>query len=210
TGEGLPVARITVDRRVGLMPLTVTFDGVESTGGKGNIIEYDWDFGDGKIAIGTRVTHTFEPESTDEFTVTLFVWNDQGEVGADQVEIVVIVPAGQTGDEEPVAEVTASEPDMIFESEDRPSIPSLFRVEFDPRGSYADAGHQIDYYVWDFGDETVQVEESGLEVTHIYELRAIAHTYVARLTVYDDQGLEGIATINVSLVDDFGVDEDED
>ncbi|MGB2983589.1 MAG: PKD domain-containing protein, partial [Candidatus Bipolaricaulia bacterium] len=42
TGEGLPVARITVDRRVGLMPLTVTFDGVESTGGKGNIIEYDW------------------------------------------------------------------------------------------------------------------------------------------------------------------------
>lgn len=210
TGEGLPVALITTDKLVGLIPLTVAFDAVGSIGGAGNIIEYDWDFGDGDIAIGSRVTHTFEPEETDEFTVTLLVWNSQGAVGTAQVEIVAIVPAGQTGDDEPEASITVSDPNMILESQGRPDIPSLFEVDFDPRGSSADAGHQIEYYVWDFGDGKFLVMDNGLEVTHIYELRSLTHTYVARLTVYDEQGLEGTATVNITLTDAFGVDEEEE
>jgi len=202
-GEGLPVARITTDKLVGLLPVTVSFDAVGSTGGAGNIIEYDWDFGDGDTAIGSRVTHTFEAERTEEFTVTLFVWNNEGAVGTAQVEVIVIVPGDNTGDDEPEAAITVSDPNMILESDDRPGIPSLFEVDFDPRGSSADAGHQIEYYVWDFGDDEFLVLDSDLEVTHIYELRSLTRTFVIHLTVYDDQGLEGTATVNVTVTDEI-------
>jgi len=210
TGEGLPVARFTADRRIGLIPLTVTFDASDSTGGAGNIIEYDWDFGDGSQTTGTPVTHTFEPAATEEFTVTLYVWNDAGQLDTEQVEIIAIVPGDVTGDDEPVAELVASDPNMIYESDERPNIPSLFEVTFDPRGSAADAGHEIEYFLWEFGDGEFGVEESDLEVTHIYELRTLSQTYVVRLTVFDDQGLEGTVTVNVTLTDEFGEDEEED
>jgi len=211
-GDGLPVARFTSNRLIGLIPFTVTFDASGSTGGDGDIIEFDWDFGDGEQGVGNPITHTYEPENTDEFTVTLFVWNDQGQVDAEQMVVIAIVPANNTGDEEPTAELVASDPNMIHESEERPTIPSLFEVDLDPRGSFADAGHEIEYYLWDFGDGDYQIEESDLEVTHVYELRAETTTFVVTLTVFDDQGLEGIATVNVTLNDPFGpgdIDDDD-
>ncbi len=208
-GEGVPVARFTRDRIIGLIPLTVTFDASDSTGGEGDIIEYDWDFGDGTTAIGNPVTHTFEPERTKEFTVTLTVWTDQGVFDWGQELVIAIVPADETGDEEPTAELVVDGPEMIYESDERPNIPSLFEVTFDPRGSYADAGHEIEYYLWEFGDGAFAVEQSDLEMTHIYELRTLTRTYVARLTVFDDQGLEGAATMNITLTDPFGEDEED-
>jgi len=102
------------------------------------------------------------------------------------------------------AEFVVSDPLMIFESENRPNTPSLFQVSFDPRGSFADAGHQIEYYLWEFGDGSFHIEESDLEVTHIYELAAMTKTVVARLTVFDDQGLEGTKTANITLTDPAG------
>ena len=206
-GTGAPVARITVDRLVGLTPLTVTFDGTGSTGGASSIIEHDWNFGDDDIAIGSTVTHKFEPEETTEYTVTLFVWTASGSLSTTQIKIIVIVPEGVTGDEKPVAEFDVEEPDRIYFSEAKPNTPSLFEVVFDPRGSYADAGHQIEYYVWELGDGTSVVEETDVLVTHVYKLRSLTHTYIARLTVYDDQGLEGSATGNVTLSDVGAEDE---
>ena len=182
----------------------VTFDASDSTGGAGSIVAYDWDFGDGGTATGTPVTHTFEPERTDEFTVTLFVWNSEGQFDTEQIQVIAIVPGDVTGDDEPVAEFVVSDPLMIFESENRPNTPSLFQVSFDPRGSFADAGHQIEYYLWEFGDGSFHIEESDLEVTHIYELAAMTKTVVARLTVFDDQGLEGTKTANITLTDPAG------
>jgi PKD repeat protein len=203
-GEGDPVPWITASKLIGLAGLKVTFDAAGSTGGAGNIIEYDWDFGDGTTAVGARVTHEFDPEETEQFTVTLFVWNDRGAMGLRQIEIIAIVPEGDTGDEEPTAELTVSDPEMIYESEGRPDVPSLFRVSFDPRGSTADAGHQIEYYLWEYGDGEFEVKESDLEVIHIYELPSETRTYIARLTVYDDQGLEDETSVNITLTDPFG------
>jgi len=209
-GEGLPVARFTRDKIIGLIPLTVTFNASDSTGGEGDIIAYDWDFGDGAIASGNPVTHTFEPERTEEFTVTLTVWTDEGVFDWGQEVVIVIVPADETGDEEPTAEIFFEDPEMIYESDERPNIPSLFEVTFDPGGSYADAGHEIEYYLWEFGDGEIHIEESDLTVTHIYELRTLTRTYATRLTVYDDQGLEGTETVNVTLTDEYGEDEEEE
>jgi len=203
-GTGLPVARFAVDAFIGVAPVAVTFDAADSTAGTGTIVAYDWDFGDEQDASGVEVTHTFNPEDeeTEEYTVTLFVWNSAGQVDTEQKVIIAIVPENDTGDEGPEAEVALTGPDVIYESEDRPDVPSLFEASFDPRGSSSSAGHTIEYFAWDFGDGEFQVETSDLEVTHIYELRTATHTYVARLTIYDDQGEEDSASVNVTLTDD--------
>ena len=203
-GTGSPTARFTVDKFIGVDPVTIAFDGSSSFAGSGSVSAYNWDFGDGTQATGATATHTYDPdpEQTTEYVVTLFVWNSNDQLDVAQRTIYVIVPDNDTGDEEPEADIFVTGPELIFESENRPSIPSLFEVYLDPRGSFADAGHDIEYYAWDFGDGDVQVETSDLEVRHVYELQSPTRTFVASLTVFDDQGLEHTAVVNITLVDD--------
>lgn len=201
-GSGQPTARFTADPFIGFGPLRVEFDGSASTPGDGTILAYNWDFGDDQRETGAQQTYTFTPEQTTEFTVTLFVWNSQNQVDTAQHKVIVIVPVNDTGDDPPIAELTVSDPNQIYESQDRPSIPSLFEVAFDPRGSSADPGHEIEYFAWDFGDGNTEVETSDLEVTHIYALSGPSHTYVASLTVFDDQGEEDTVVVNITLTDE--------
>ena len=200
-GEGVPTARFESDAFIGIAPLTVTFDASASTSGGGTIAAYNWDFGDGGTTTGIEPTHTFipDPDRTTTYTVTLFVWNTNDEVDTEQLEIVVIVPDNDLGDEKPEAAVDVSDPVAIYASDNPASIPSILEVSFDPRGSFADAGHGIEYYAWDFGDGDTQVETSDLEVTHFFELSAPARTFVVKLTVFDDQGYEDTVAVNVTL-----------
>ena len=202
TGDGVPTARFTGDKFIGVYPLTVNFDASGSTPGSGTIIAYNWDFGNDGTATGANVSHTFnpDPEVTTTYKATLFVWNSDGQVDTAQLEIIVIVPEVDD-DDAPVADIFLTGPAIIFESENKPSIPSLFEVKLDPRGSYADAGHSIEYYAWDFGDGATQVETSDLEVTHIYKLASPSRTVAARLTVFDDAGLEHTAVVNITLTE---------
>ena len=198
-GAGMPVARIVVDRFIGPTPATVNFDGTGSTPGSGTIIQYRWDFGDGATATGSTVQHTYKPGETEEFLATLFVWNSDNDLDTEQVRIIVIVPDATTDGEDPVADLSMSDPLLLYESPNPAQVPTLYEVTFDPRGSYADGGHSIEYYAWDFGDGKTFVETSDLEVTHVYELVSPSRTYVVRLYVYDDQGLEGLRTVNLTL-----------
>ena len=198
-GTGAPVARITVDRIIGRTPLAVTFSASDSEPGSGSITQVRWDFGDGTEATGYNAFHTYTPDATQVFTVTLFVANTEGLLDVEQVGIVVIVPEGVTGDEEPVAAVDMSTPLLLYDSPTPASTPTLYEVTFDPRGSYADAGHSVDYFAWDFGDGKTRVETSDLEVVHVYELSSPSRTFVVRLYVYDDQGLQGTAIVNLTL-----------
>lgn len=207
-GDGVPTANFTSSKFIGVDPLTVTFDATGSLAGSGTIVAYNWNFGDGGTATGFNPTHTFipDPEVTTTFNVTLFVWNSNGQLDTAQQEIIVIVPEVDD-DDAPEADIFVTGPDVIYDSDNPTNIPSLFEVKFDPRGSSADAGHSIDYYAWDFGDGETRVETSDLEVTHIYELSAPSRTYVARLTVFDDAGLEDTAIVNITLTQ---VDDEED
>ncbi len=210
-GTGAPTARIMANHFIGVDPLTVTFDASTSTSGSGSIAAYNWNFADGNTATGAVVTHTFspeDPEQTTTYPVTVFVWNTEDLVDTAQLEIVVIVPDEDGGGDDPEAEVFVDDPDLIFESDNRPTIPSLFEVTFDPRGSSADAGHRLEYFAWDFGDGTTQVETSNLQVTHIYELAAPTRTYIARLTIFDDHGLEDTVSVNITLIQDEEEDEE--
>ena len=99
TGTGLPTARFTADKFIGVSPLTVTFDATASTPGAGTIDAYNWDFVDGTQETGVKVTHTFtpDPEVTTTYPVTLFVCNSNDQVDAEQLDIIVIKPADDLG-----------------------------------------------------------------------------------------------------------------
>ncbi len=199
-GTGEPIARIVVDRIAGTAPLTIEFDGSTSGPGADAIAAYNWEFGDGETASGAQVSHTYRPDATQEYTATLFVWTGEGAVDAAEVRIVAIVPADLTGEEAPHAAIDMSDPLVLYDSPTPTTVPTLYEVTFDPRGSYADAGHAIDYYIWDFGDGSDwQIETSDLEVTHVYQLSVPSRTFVVRLLVYDDQGLEDIGLLNLTL-----------
>ena len=202
TGTDLPTARFTATKFIGVSPLTITFDATASTAGSGTIAAYNWNFADGTQTTGVQVTHTFipDPEETTTYPATLFVWNSNDQVDAEQLDIIVIVPENDDpGTENPVADIFVNGPDMLYESDDRPNVASLFEVELDPSGSYADAGHSIDYYAWDFGDGDRQVETSNLKVTHVYALTSATRTFTAKLTVFDDLGLEHTDIANITV-----------
>jgi PKD repeat protein len=199
-GTGSPIARITADKIIGRTPLLVTFSAADSEAGSGTITQIRWDFGDDSPGtIGFTAFHTYQPDATRTYTATAFVGNTEDLISAAQIDITVIVPAGVTGDEEPTAAFDRSDPLLLYDSPDPAGTPTLYEVTFDPRGSYADAGHSIEYYAWDFGDGTWRVETSDMSVTHVYELAVPSHTYVVRLYVYDDQGLEGLLSTNLTL-----------
>ena len=64
-----------------------TFDGTESWDADGQILSYDWDFGDGASDTGATTTHTFTGPGT--YTVTLTVLDDGGAPGSSSTEVSV-------------------------------------------------------------------------------------------------------------------------
>jgi PKD repeat protein len=88
-GEGAPVASFTATPLSGDAPLTVLFDAASSFD-DGEIVAYNWDFGDGTPGSGASITHIFaEPGS---YTVTLIVTDDSGQTGSDVQTITVRDP----------------------------------------------------------------------------------------------------------------------
>ncbi|GAB4444988.1 MAG: hypothetical protein Kow0031_27450 [Anaerolineae bacterium] len=65
-----------------------TFDGRASTPGNGgNIVRYDWDFGDGSKASGPTANYTYQNAGT--FNVTLFVTDAAGQSGSSAINVNV-------------------------------------------------------------------------------------------------------------------------
>ncbi len=74
----IPSALFSVDHLDGRSPLTVMFDGALSNDPDGEIVAYEWDFGDGTYASEAQVTHTFSTDTDCNFKVRLTVTDDQG------------------------------------------------------------------------------------------------------------------------------------
>ncbi len=86
--NNFPLADFITDKVTGLAPLEVSFDASNSSDPKGNPLTYNWDFGDGNIANGQKVTHTFD--TIGEYTVTLTVDNGQGGTDTKTITIKVV------------------------------------------------------------------------------------------------------------------------
>lgn len=67
-----PVARISAHRASA--GNAVVFDGSTSTDADGQVVRYQWLFGDGTTGSGSPVTHTYPQPAS--FTVTLVVWDN--------------------------------------------------------------------------------------------------------------------------------------
>ena len=80
-----PIAYADPDLTSGIAPFTVTFDGSGSYDPDGEIVSYDWDFGDGTTDMGERVSYTFM--DTGVYTVILTVADNQGATDSDTIRI---------------------------------------------------------------------------------------------------------------------------
>ena len=154
----------------------IQFDGSASTD-DGEITAFNWDLGDGEVGEGEQVTHAYAEAG--EYTVTLTVTDDQDETDTVTVKVTVteveIIPptAVIAGDAELTAKVGET-------------------IEFDGSGSTDEDG-TIESYNWDFGDGSSDTEA---QTSHVYEGGG---EFVVTLTVTDDKGDTGTATVKVTV-----------
>ncbi len=151
----------------------VQFDGSQSCGGPLNIAglcpssspsiaSYSWDFGDGSVASGPVVAHTFLLQQS--YSVTLTVTNSLG-VAASAVQAVA-VGAGVL----PTGDFTFS-PTPVNVGE---------TVNFNAEGIRPGPGRTIVQFSWNFGDGGTA---SGFQVSHVF---ATSGTFTVTLSVRDD------------------------
>ncbi|MGA1824197.1 MAG: PKD domain-containing protein [bacterium] len=86
-GNIRPVALLSADPVIGPAPLSLLFDGTGSYDTDGEVISYEWNFGDGTWATGASITHVYEIQGT--YTATLTVTDNRN--GTDQASVVIEV-----------------------------------------------------------------------------------------------------------------------
>jgi PKD repeat protein/Ca2+-binding EF-hand superfamily protein len=173
---------------------TVSFAGTFTDAGAGDTHTVLWDFGDGTTATDS-LTPTHGYADNGDYTVTLMVTDDDGGVGSDTLTVTV----------------NNAIPTVSIDSVDQPNpgyiLAGVHTVTF--TGGLVDPGW-LDTHtaVWDFGDgvgqaaalteEHEQPDATGTcAVSHAY---AVPGTYTATLTVVDDDGGVGTATLIVTVV----------
>lgn len=167
----------------GSFPFPVSFNAENSRDVDGQIVAYDWDFGDGTEKMsGQRVEHTFTRAGT--FTTTLIVTDNDGQKSQAAAMVVkVTAPTLQA----PVVQIITN-----------PSTPSgnvPFTIAFDASGSHSANGNII-AYEWDFGDGTKVI--GNAKISHTYNSPGV---YSLTLTVRDvaNQTSEQILPIAVRV-----------
>jgi cyclophilin family peptidyl-prolyl cis-trans isomerase/PKD repeat protein len=161
----VPTATFTVadvlDSVGAQVPLTKTFDATGSRDPDGTIVSYSWEFGDGELAVGKTLEHTYDVGG--RYVVRLTAIDDRGGKGSVTKTVFVNML--------PVPRFTATvDPG------------DAMRYTFDASAS-SDADGPIRQYSWDFADGTAT--ETGQVVSHKY---AVPDTYSVTLTVVDDVG----------------------
>lgn len=89
-----PVASFTASRTSGEAPLEISFNAFNSHDPDGNIISYEWNFGDGNTGSGETASHTYSTQGV--YTATLTVTDDDGASDQDTAAITVEEPTGET------------------------------------------------------------------------------------------------------------------
>jgi PKD repeat protein len=159
----------------------VTFAATGSYDTDGELVAYDWDFGDGQTAPGVTVQHRYATGG--DFVARLTVTDNAGAIDSITQAISVIDSTGNTA------------PTAVYAVEC-----SDLTCTFDGAASF-DADGTIAAYAWDFGDGT---RTGGQSVVHSF---ATAGTYAATLTVTDNGGAADTTTreVNVSSLDSSGI-----
>jgi PKD repeat protein len=141
-----------------------------------DIVEWDWDFGDGSTASGSIVQHAYDDSGS--FTVTLTVTDGFG-LSASRPKTIN------------VAQGTEPEADFVFS----PTTPTPGdTVFFNASTSTPAPGRSIVSYIWNFGTSTGTA--SGKIVTKVFTAPG---TYTVTLTVRDDAGVTATTSKEVTV-----------
>lgn len=143
----------------------------DSTDEDGEIIAWQWDFGDGTYAIIPDPTHAYSNDGTYDVTLTVIDNNGSKNSTTKQVNVVNLPPVADAGPDQIVNETS---------------------VTFDGSESYDPDGTIISY-IWYFGDGK---SKAGVTVTHNYSEDGI---YTAKLNVTDDDGAYDEDTCQVTV-----------
>ncbi|MCB0225904.1 MAG: PKD domain-containing protein, partial [Anaerolineae bacterium] len=154
----------------------VKFDGSRSRRGDYPIVDYEWEFGDGREAEGKQVSHTYTEAGT--YRVRLAVRDSAGLRDRTSVEIEI--------NEEPQPETP---PIAVIDAPAAAQVDQT--VTFD--ASRSQAANPIASYLWTFGDGT---GSTGVNVQHIYRAAGL---YNVNLTLVDDTGLRGSTNVTIRI-----------
>ncbi len=160
-----PVASGTISTLNAQVGETITFDASTSSDPDGQIVTYNWNFGDGNSSALTVATHSYASPGT--FDVVLTVTDDDGASSQASGQVSIT----QADNQPPVASANVS-PNPATAGE---------TVTFDGSGS-SDPDGQIVTYNWNFGDGNTSNQQVA---NHAY---ASTGTFNYSLTVTDDRG----------------------
>jgi len=170
-----PIAKYRANPPSGPIPLAVSFDGSLSSDPDGEVVDWDWVFGDGGKGSGAAVAHTYTKEGN--FSCQLTVTDDSGLTDTTQSLIAVTGP-----NKPPIASFvvtpTTGDPNTTFVFNGTSSS--------DPDGT-------IVSYTWDFGDSK---QATGSTASHQY---SSSGTYLATLTVVDNKGSSDMESEQVKV-----------
>jgi len=171
-----PVGSFTFDPASPEVDETVTFDASNSSDRNGNIVSYEWDYGDQTTGSGVNSTHAYSSEGI--YTVTLTIIDNDG-IADIATKLITVMPKPLP----PEASFTFS-----------PTSPEVGQtVTFDASNSSDPDGTIINYF-WIFGDGTTG---AGITATHSYTLNG---TYTVALTVTDNDDLTDTTTKTINDV----------
>lgn len=143
----------------------VRFDASNANDRDGNIVSYEWDFGDGATATGAVAEHRYA--STGTFRGTLLL-TDNGIPDPKNTVIEFDVMVTMKANTAPSPQISAEAAGGVGEP-----------IEFDGSAS-SDPDGSILSYAWDFGDGN---RASGIDTNHVYQFPG---RYEVTLTVTDD------------------------
>ena len=175
-GGDAPTVQASVDKPSGPAPHAVKLSATATDDGPANELEYLWDFGAGSTSFDEDPNHTYETPGT--YTATVTVTDADGMSGTAEVVVEVTDPPG-------------NRPPSVEAAAAPRSGTAPLEVLFSAHGTDPDRDELT--YEWDFGDGD---GAEGWRATHTY---TAGGTYTARVTVPDEDGLTGTATVQVTV-----------
>ncbi|MBA4337169.1 hypothetical protein C0416_05375 [bacterium] len=165
-------ARLSADPVSGVVPLTVSFDATGSTYADGDIVSYEWDFGDGSAPRSDVGQVTYKYTKIGNFTTTVKVRTNDGK----QEEATILVSVRQV----PLK--------SCFEMSKAVGDAPL-TIIFNPQC----ATGTIDKYKWTFGDGETSTERKP---THIFTTPG---SYEVTLEISDVQNVVDVSSQFVTV-----------
>lgn len=178
-------AIISADPLQGPAPLTVSFSADDSFSSEGEIVTYDWNFGDGsQRERGMQVEHVFEEPGS--YRVELTVEDSTLLLGAVIADITVQEPVS-------IPSIVLQTEPAFNEKNQIIANSTPLKVTFDAFQS-TDPDNDIVAFEWDF-DTDGQTDETGAEAAHTFYT---AGEFPVTLTVTDAEG--NAATLVMTVI----------